>query len=90
MIEESKEAKRFLTQNGTLQVYEDENNPHSGNSSDRSPGRSPGPEYKRKFGFKTAANATRFSTKISPKSVRKRNKYKPQLCKVKNGYSNPL
>lgn len=82
MIEESKEAKKYLTQNGNLQVYDDENNPHSGNSSDRSPGRSPGPEYKKKFGFKTATNATRFSTKISPKSVRKRSKYKTQLCKV--------
>lgn len=43
MIDESKEAKKISNQNGNLQI-EDENNTHSGNSSDKSPG--PG-EYKK-------------------------------------------
>ncbi|KAG5866594.1 hypothetical protein JTB14_013113 [Gonioctena quinquepunctata] len=79
MIDESKEAKKIFNQNGNLQVYEDENNPQSGNSSDKSPGIG---EHRRKFGFKTAATATRFATRISPKAVRKRNKQKPVLCKI--------
>lgn len=79
MIDESKEAKKISNQNGNLQI-EDENNTHSGNSSDKSPG--PG-EYKKRFGFKTAATASRFAARISPKSVRKRSKYKPALCKVR-------
>lgn len=83
MIEESKESKKVLIQNGTLQIFEDD---HSGNNSDKSPGRSPGAEFKKKFGFKAAANASRFTTRISPKSVRKRNKNKPQLCKVRKSF----
>ncbi|KAJ8935193.1 hypothetical protein NQ314_012950, partial [Rhamnusium bicolor] len=80
MIDESKEAKKVLNQNGNLQVYaDDDNNPHSGNSSDKSPGQG---EHKKRFGFKTAATASRFAARISPKSVRKRSKYKPVLCKI--------
>nr|CAH7741241.1 unnamed protein product [Callosobruchus chinensis] len=79
MIEESKEAKKAQTQNGNLQVYEDESNPHSGNSSDRSPGID---QQKKRFGFKTAATASKLAARISPKSQRKRTKYKPALCKV--------
>lgn len=67
-------------QNGTLQVYsaDEDSNPQSGYSSDKSPGQ----EYKKRFGFKTAATASRLAARISPKSVRKRSKYKPVLCKV--------
>ncbi|XP_018569831.1 otoferlin-like [Anoplophora glabripennis] len=80
MIEDSKEAKKVLNQNGNLQVYtDDDNNPHSGNSSDKSPGQG---EQRKRFGFKTAATASRFAARISPKSVRKRSKYKPVLCKI--------
>ncbi|KAJ8967782.1 hypothetical protein NQ317_005559, partial [Molorchus minor] len=69
MIDESKEAKRVYSHNGNLQVYtDDDNNPHSGNSSDKSPCQG---EYKRRFGFKTAATASRFAAKISPKKLQK-------------------
>ncbi|ERL89507.1 hypothetical protein D910_06873 [Dendroctonus ponderosae] len=80
MIHESKEAKKISTQNGNLQVYyaEDDSNTPSGYSSDKSPGQ----EYKKRFGFKTAANASRLTARISPKSVRKSSKSKPVLCKV--------
>lgn len=80
MITESKEAKKLQSeQNGTLQVFtDDENNPHSGNSSDKSPGDG----GKRRFGFKTAVTASKFAARISPKSMKKRSKYKPALCKV--------
>lgn len=80
MIDESKEAKKAFNHNGSLQVHDDDNNPHSGNSSDRSPG----VEYRKtnRFGFKTASTASRFAAKISPKSTRKRIKYKTALCKV--------
>lgn len=77
MIDESKEAKR-VNHNGNLLSCVDDD-PQSGNSSDKSPGN----EYKKRFGFKTAATASRFAAKISPKSVRKRAKYKPVLCNVK-------
>ncbi|CAH1371731.1 unnamed protein product, partial [Tenebrio molitor] len=79
MIDESKEAKKLMSQqNGNLQVFvDDDANPQSGNTSDKSPG-----DGKRRFGFKTAATASRFAARISPKSVRKRNKYKPALCKI--------
>lgn len=80
MIDESKEAKKLLNQNGNLQVHhaDDENNSQSGYSSDRSQG-----DGRRRFGFKTAANASKFAARISPKSTRKqRDKYKPALCKV--------
>ena len=79
MIDETKEAKKLLNQqNGNLQILaDDDSNPQSGNTSDKSPG-----DGKRRFGFKTAATASRFAARISPKSVRKRSKYKPALCKV--------
>lgn len=75
MIEDTNTAKKF---NGNLQVYSDEENDLSGSNSERSIGE----HYKKKFGFKTAATASRFAARISPKSVRKRNRYKPALCKV--------
>lgn len=75
MIDESKEAKKLHTQqNGNLQIFADDER----DQGDKSPGSS----GKRRFGFKTAATASRFAAKISPKSVRKQNKYKPALCKV--------
>lgn len=75
MIDDSKEAKKLQNQqNGNLQVFVDED----GGQDDKSPGES----GKKRFGFKTAATASRFAAKISPKSVRKRTKYKPALCKV--------
>ncbi|XP_076264991.1 otoferlin-like isoform X1 [Rhynchophorus ferrugineus] len=80
MIKESKEAKRGTNENGNLKVYsgdEDSNTP-SGYSSDKSPGH----EYKKRFGFKTVGTASRLAARISPKSVRKRTKYKPVLCRV--------
>ncbi|XP_008199102.2 otoferlin isoform X1 [Tribolium castaneum] len=78
MIDESKEAKKLLSQqNGNLQILVDEDGQQSGNTSDKSPG-----DGKRRFGFKTAATASRFAARISPKSVRKRSKYKPALCKI--------
>ncbi|XP_030765645.1 otoferlin-like isoform X2 [Sitophilus oryzae] len=80
MISESKEAKKGTTNNGNLKVYsgDEDSNPQSGYSSDKSPGQ----EYKKRFGFKTAATASRLAARISPKSVRKRTKYKPVLCRV--------
>ncbi|XP_060519219.1 otoferlin-like isoform X2 [Cylas formicarius] len=79
MIDDSKEAKKISSQNGNVQgCSEDDNNPQSGYSSDKSPGQ----EYKKRFGFKTAATASRFAARISPKSVRKRKKCKPVLFKV--------
>ncbi|XP_050515061.1 otoferlin-like [Diabrotica virgifera virgifera] len=78
MIDESKEAKKFLNQNGNLQVHEEEKSPHSGNSSDKSPGQ----EHKKRLGFKTVSTASRIAARISPKSTRKRSKYKPALCKI--------
>lgn len=81
MIDETKEARKMQNQNGTLQVHSDEDNHQKCNISSSNSDRSIG-EHKRRFGFKTAATASRFAARISPKSVRKRNKYKPALCKV--------
>lgn len=77
MIEDTNNAKR-LNHNGNLQVYSDEENDLSASNSERSFGE----HYKKRFGFKTAATASRFAARISPKSVRKRSRYKPALCKV--------
>lgn len=77
MIEDTNTAKKL---NGNLQVYSDEENELSASNSERSIGE----HYKKKFGFKTAATASRFAARISPKSVRKRSRYKPALCKVKD------
>lgn len=77
MIEDTNTAKKL---NGNLQVYSDEENELSASNSERSIGE----HYKKKFGFKTAATASRFAARISPKSVRKRSRYKPALCKVKS------
>lgn len=80
MIDETKEARRMLIQNGNIQICSDDDaKPNISNSnSDRSLGE----HHKKRFGFKTAATASRFAARISPKSVRKRAKYKPALCKV--------
>ncbi|CAH1119596.1 unnamed protein product [Phaedon cochleariae] len=78
MIDDSKEDKKALNHNGNLQVCDDNNHSFSGNSSDKSPG----PENKRRFGFKSAATASRLAARISPKSTRKKNKHKHDLFKV--------
>lgn len=85
MINETKEARRVFNQNGNVQVYSDEDTGViqkaniSNSNSDKSL-----TEHKKRFGFKTAATASRFAARISPKSMRKRAKYKPALCKVRN------
>ncbi|CAG9763070.1 unnamed protein product [Ceutorhynchus assimilis] len=73
-------VERMITESKKVSTVpdEDSSNPQSGYNSDKSPGQ----EYKRRFGFKTAASASRLAARISPKSVRKRSKYKPVLCKV--------
>ncbi|KAF2896855.1 hypothetical protein ILUMI_09318, partial [Ignelater luminosus] len=81
MISEGKEARKNQNQDKNLQIHLEDgtNSPVmnlSCNSSDKSPG-----EQKRRIGFKTAATASRFVTRLSPKTVRKRNKRKPALCK---------
>ncbi|KAL1517093.1 hypothetical protein ABEB36_000901 [Hypothenemus hampei] len=77
MINESREAKKgFFNQNGNLQINLGDDEPQSGYSSDKSPGA----EYRKRFGFKTVGTASRFSSKLSPRNVAKRNQ--PVLCKV--------
>lgn len=78
MIEDTNIAKKLLLNQNCYS--DEENNELSGSSNSE---RSFGEHYKKKFGFKTAATASRFAARISPKSVRKRSRYKPALCKVR-------
>ncbi|GLV33991.1 misfire [Carabus blaptoides fortunei] len=88
MITESQEARKEKSfQNGALQITLDDNVlslPQTNKDllhMDRSP------DQRRRFGFKTVANASRFATRLSPKTARKRTKQKIELCKV---YPNEL
>lgn len=84
MINESKEARKIYNADGSLQMpLSDENNPvnNISNIQDKSPN-----EGRKRFGFKTAATASRFAARISPKTTRKKNKLKPALCKVSKPY----
>lgn len=69
MINEGKEARK------TLSYVEEAPLPNN-------LAKSPVSEGQKRIGFKTAATASRFVTRLSPKSARKRNKRKPALCKV--------
>lgn len=86
MITETQEARKEKNiQNGNLQITLDDNLnlPQSNkdlSSMDKSPER-------KRFGFKTVANASRFATRLSPKTTRKRSRQKIELCKV---YPNEL
>lgn len=75
MINESKEAKRLNQESTSMLLAAEEN----AQLMDKSPN-----ETKRRFGFKTTANASKFVSRISPKSVRKRVKRKTALCKVRD------
>lgn len=80
MIHETKEARKTYNADGSLQMpINDENN--SINNSNSNQEKSPH-EGRKRFGFKTAATASRFAARISPRSFRKKNKQKPALCKV--------
>lgn len=86
MIAETQEARKEKNlQNGNLQITLDDSLsvPQSNKESTNS---EKSPERKR-FGFKTVANASRFATRLSPKSVRKKMRQKVELCKV---YPNEL
>lgn len=81
MIEETKEANKPSSQNGNMPNNEnEEKSPHSGYTSDKSPGIES--ITKKRFGFKSVGTASRFASRMSPKSQRKRSKLKPALCKV--------
>lgn len=80
MIHENKEARKMYNADGSLQMpLSDDNNANSNsnNTQEKSPN-----EGRKRFGFKTAATASRFAARISPKSFRKKNKLKPALCRV--------
>ncbi|KRT84296.1 C2 domain containing protein [Oryctes borbonicus] len=80
MIYESKEARKIYNPDGSLQMpVSDENNPanNTSNNQEKSPN-----EGRKRFGFKTAATASRFAARISPKSFKKKSKLKPALCKI--------
>ncbi|XP_050298666.1 otoferlin-like [Anthonomus grandis grandis] len=79
MIHESKEAKKNYTHNEKLQIYltTEDGSPQLG-----FPEVSPNNEYKKKFGFRTAATATRLAAKMSPKSTRKISDSKTTLCQI--------
>lgn len=82
MINESKEAKKHQLQDGSLIHLSEEMTAMKTSVSCHSNEKSPS-EHKRRFGFKTASTAARFAARISPKSVRRRNKQKTALCKVR-------
>lgn len=73
MINESNEARKCLNQD----LSDEMTNASKNLNNEKSPN-----ENKRRFGFKTVGTASKFAARISPKSVRKRNKTKTALCKV--------
>ncbi|XP_071050803.1 otoferlin-like [Onthophagus taurus] len=81
MIAESKEARRMFNADGSIQMNQTEENLNIKANSNGVTEKSPN-EHKKRFGFKTAATASRFAARISPKGFRKRNKLKPALCKI--------
>lgn len=82
MISMSNEAKKHQIQDGTLIHLSDEINAIQKSVSNHGNEKSPS-DQKRRFGFKATGTAARFAARISPKSVRKRNKLKTALCKVR-------
>ena len=81
MINEIKEARKLYNADGSIQMNLSDDSNAANNAITSSIEKSPN-EPKKRFGFKTAATASRFAARISPKSFRKKNKVKTALCKV--------
>ncbi|XP_017781557.1 PREDICTED: otoferlin-like isoform X2 [Nicrophorus vespilloides] len=78
MITESKEAKKHIIQ----EVYSSDEANLQVQGGIVSNSVSPNEQPKRRFGFKTTANASKFVSRISPKSMRRRLRKKTALCKI--------